>query len=155
MRSLIFSAWKMSASDWRSDKGQIIWSETPFFLSIKLWRSVAVTTTHSLTSVSPITIPVRSLRSFYVKQPCVAYSSIMLLSKLYTVHGLAVTCACFCTEFIESAWFQRSCNVFRTPSYSSYASGFLWCNAHYSDHPEFEPKDIPLAFNLAKVRPKR
>ena len=78
----------MSASDW-SDKGQIIWSETPFLLSIELQRSAAFTTTLSLTSVSPGTIPVRSLRSFYVKQLCIAYSSMMLL-KLYTVHGLAV-----------------------------------------------------------------
>ena len=95
----------MSASDWRSDKSQIIWSETPFFLSVKLRRSAAVTTTLSLTSVSPGPVPVRSLRSFYVNQPHVACSSMMLPSKLYTVHGLAATCDCFRTEFSESAWF--------------------------------------------------
>ena len=34
-------------------------------------------------------------------------------------------------------------------------SKFLWCNTHYSDHLEFEPKDIPWGFNLAKIRSKR
>ena len=102
MRSFIFSAWQTSASDWRNDKGQIVLSETPFFLGIKLWYSTACTTL-SLTYVSPGTVPVRSLRSFYIKQQCVAYSSVMLPSKPYTVLGLAVTCVFFFTLLVWMA----------------------------------------------------
>ena len=48
----------------------------------------------------------RSLRSFYVKQPCIAYSSVMLPSN--SKHGLAVTCGFSARSSVGAHGFKRA-----------------------------------------------